>query len=83
VYTAGYLFLVAGHTRRIELQPFAEASYGRIAARGGGVFVPSALYGRDTFWSASLGVRAGWGMMGHRMGRYGVVTTTAHAETMQ
>jgi hypothetical protein len=83
VYTAGYRFLVATPARHLELQPFAEGSYGRISATGGGVFVPSALYGRDTFWSASLGVRAGWGMTGHRMGRYGVVTTTAHAETME
>jgi hypothetical protein len=81
VYTGGYALLVAAPARSFELRPFAEASFGRIATTIG-VFAPAALYGRDTFWSASLGVRVGWGMAGHRMGRYGVDTKTAHMEKM-
>ena len=78
VHTAGYGFVTRRGGSALEIQPFVEASLGRITAVGGGLFDPVAFYGRDTFWSASLGVRAGWRMAGHRMGRYGVPMGTMH-----
>jgi len=58
-------------------RPFVEVSYGRMADVGGGVFDTRRFYGRDSFWSLSLGVRLNPGMPMHRMGRYGVALDTA------
>jgi hypothetical protein len=38
----------------------------------GGLFNPDALYGRVTVTRLSAGVRLGWAMDRHRMGRYGI-----------
>jgi hypothetical protein len=35
------------------------------------VIVPEAIYGSDTVWSFSLGIRSTLGMWHDRMGRYG------------
>lgn len=58
-------------------RPFVEVSYGRIADVGGGLFDARRFYGRNYFWSLSLGVRLNPGMPMHRMGRYGVALDTA------
>ena len=55
-----------------RVTPFAEATFGRVAKVGGGIFDPVGLYGRTSVRQLSLGVVVGWGMRHHRMGRYGV-----------
>ncbi|MBA3659785.1 MAG: hypothetical protein H0W67_09325 [Gemmatimonadales bacterium] len=55
----------------IWLEPFAEATIGRVGA-GGGVFDAAVFYGGRTIRCLSIGLRAGAGMSMHRMGRYGV-----------
>jgi hypothetical protein len=71
INTVGYAFELHPHEELTAL-PFVELSYGRIAQVGGGVFDPSSFYGRDSFWSISVGARLSLGMPIHRMGRYGV-----------
>jgi hypothetical protein len=71
IYTAGYGVTLAGPIPGLQLTPFAEGSHGRASERGSGFFDIEGLYGRTTFWSASVGVRLGWRTAGHRMGRYG------------
>lgn len=56
---------------RLSVQPLVELSYGRMARVGGGLFDIRQLYGRDEFWSWTLGIRVGFGEGMHRMGRYG------------
>lgn len=58
-----------------RVTPFAEATVGRVAKVGGGIFDPVGLYGRATVRQFSFGVAVGWGMRHHRMGRYGVLGT--------
>lgn len=70
LHTVGYAF-DAPVPRRFELTPIVEASIGRIRALTPDSFDPELFYGRDTFWTVSLGVRIGWGARLHRMGRYG------------
>ena len=76
IHTAGYGVRFGAAADRLDLQPFVEVSYGRIAKVDGGLFDPAAVYGRASFWTASVGLRVGWGMRGHRMGRYGVPMET-------
>lgn len=73
VQTAGYGYEASVPAARLRLQPFVELSYGRIGKVGGGLFEAEAFYGRNSFWSLSLGARIGLGRTMHRMGRYGVV----------
>jgi hypothetical protein len=54
----------------VTLAPLLEISYGRIAEVGGGLFDVRQVYGGETFWSWTLGVRLGYGGALHRMGRY-------------
>jgi hypothetical protein len=65
----GYGFLAAGG--KLELRPFVEATLGRAVNHGGGVLTPQILYGTTRIRALSIGVRASWGLEGHRMGRYG------------
>jgi hypothetical protein len=58
----------------VAVQPLVEVSLGRIAKVGGGIFDVRQSYGRETFWSWTLGVRVGFGGS-HRMGRYGAATS--------
>ncbi|HXE58741.1 MAG TPA: hypothetical protein VNK43_12130 [Gemmatimonadales bacterium] len=78
IHTLGYRHDVRPRLGALELAPFVEASFARAAKVDDGVFDPETFYGRDRFWSASLGVRIGWGMDGHRMGRYGAAAQPAH-----
>ncbi|MGH7528547.1 MAG: hypothetical protein ACREMX_17780 [Gemmatimonadales bacterium] len=72
IHTLGYQLRVAP-TSGLTVRPLAELSAGRVAKVGGGLFDVTELYGRDSFWSLSLGVRIGAGSM-HRMGRYGTAS---------
>ncbi|HEY7481044.1 MAG TPA: hypothetical protein VH680_11070 [Gemmatimonadales bacterium] len=77
IHTAGY------SSPRLEqggvyVQPMLEISYGRVAMVGGGLFDPQQLYGKDHFWSWSLGLRLGFGGGTHRMGRYGAALSGSH-----
>jgi hypothetical protein len=65
----GQLAVINSHGARVT--PFAEVSYLGIARVGGGVFDPASFYGRTHGYSLSVGVRMGYGMTMHRMGRYG------------
>lgn len=70
IHTAGWtavLLRLGGTT----VAPLVEASYGRIGKVGGGLFDVEQVYGREHFWSLTLGLRFGYGGGPHRMGRYG------------
>ncbi|CAN5710224.1 hypothetical protein BH24GEM1_BH24GEM1_17070 [soil metagenome] len=69
-HTAGYS-APSLERKGIAVQPIAEISLGRVAKIGGGLFDLRQLYGRETFWTWTLGVRVGFGGGTHRMGRYG------------
>lgn len=73
----------------LRVAPFVEVSAGRVTSLTPASFDPIAIYGRDTFWSITAGVRIGLGMRLHRMGRYGVALpetpardASPHHETM-
>lgn len=70
VHTVGYAARLGPRAGSLDVRPFVELSYGRVATVSG-AFDPATFYGRPTFWTASGGVRVGWGMAGHRMGHYG------------
>jgi hypothetical protein len=53
------------------LAPLIEVSWGRIGERGSGVFDVGQVYGKDSFWGWTLGIRLEYGGGRHRMGRYG------------
>jgi hypothetical protein len=55
----------------VVIQPVVELSLGRIAKVGGGLFDVRQLYGKESFWSWTLGMRVEFGGGIHRMGRYG------------
>ncbi len=55
----------------LSVIPFAEVTMGSVRKTGGGIFDPTALYGRTSLNQVSIGVQMGWGMRHHRMGRYG------------
>jgi hypothetical protein len=76
IHTIGSAYEVPG-LAPVRALPFVELSYGRIKALGG-LFNPSAFYGKPSFWSLSIGVRLGAGLPLHRMGRYGVAQDTAY-----
>lgn len=70
LHTIGYGYGI--RTRAgLELRPFAELTLGRMRETQGAVFDPKVFYGRTTIRALSVGLRLGWRMEGHRMGRYG------------
>jgi hypothetical protein len=77
IHTAGYGFQLGDRDDPASGFPFVELSHGRMAAVGGGVFDVSSFYGKESFWSISIGLRLSLGMQMHRMGRYGVAQDTA------
>jgi len=81
IQTAGY-GRQFGVWRSLTALPFVEASYGRVASTGGGLFDPESFYGKTSFWALTLGARLSIGMTMHRMGRYGVAQNTAPAMDM-
>jgi hypothetical protein len=78
IHTLGYE-VRAGTIRGVTLRPLAEISAGRITKVGGGLFEVRELYGRDHFWSLSLGVRLSAGAPMPWMGRYGAATAAGAA----
>lgn len=77
IVTAGYAAGMPG--RRLRLWPFVELSRAGVTSITGGVFDPADFYGRASIWSATLGLRLDAGLLGHRMGRYGVQSLPTHA----
>jgi len=71
LHTLGYGAEAGLLDGRLTLQPFIEATFGSARSLDGGVLTPEILYGTSRVRSLSVGLRAGWGMGGHRMGRYG------------
>jgi hypothetical protein len=82
IQTIGYQLegLVAGPVR---LEPLAEISHGRISKVGGGLFNVTDLYGKNRFWSFSVGLRIAAGGAMHRMGRYGAVEDPGMTPSME
>ena len=84
IVTAGYR--MPGPTSwggRLHWWPFFELSLARVTRVTGTLFEPGSFYGRPMIWSGTLGLRVDAGMLGHRMGRYGVFSasppSTRHA----
>jgi hypothetical protein len=71
LHTVGYGYAFELAEGRLELRPFVEGTLGKAMSLDGGVLTPEILYGTDRVRSISGGVRIGWRMAGHRMGRYG------------
>ena len=59
--------------RSLQLMPFIEGTFGRVRAVERGFFDVAAAYESNRAGTLSIGLAAGWGMRGHRMGRYGVL----------
>jgi hypothetical protein len=72
VHTAGYEIDLTPAEGALRIMPLVEVSFGRVRSETPVSFDPETVYGRDTFWSLSIGVRLAWGARLHRMGRYGV-----------
>ena len=66
----------------LQVEPFLEATLGSAQSVAGGVLTPALLYGTTRVRSLSVGLLAGWGMAGHRMGRYGAMLETGHQPGM-
>ena len=67
----------------LELAPFVEATLGRVTAVERGFFDIAATYGSSRARTLSIGLSAGWRMRGHRMGRYGVLTSSRPGSSPQ
>jgi hypothetical protein len=76
IHTLGYGLGLGGSVAMLRAWPFVEVSYGRIADIGEGLFDVESFYGRNSFWTVSIGIRVNPGMQMHRMGRYGVLQDT-------
>jgi hypothetical protein len=70
IQTAGYGYDLTGAP--LSLRPFVEVQHNRVWSERGDVD-PVALFGKDRFWSASVGVRVFLGGGPMRMGSYGVL----------
>ncbi len=81
VHTAGYE-VGLWRSGPLRMHPLLELSYGRIGKVGPGLFDVRGLYGRDTFWTVTLGLRVDAGAGLHRMGRYGAAADAAPHEPM-
>lgn len=73
IVTVGYSVRLLPARSRYQIEPQLEAAYGGVRSLEGLAFDPAAFYGRTTFWSVNFGIRVGWGMSMHRMGRYGAL----------
>jgi hypothetical protein len=69
IVTVGDTYEISPWTR-VHMAPFVEASHVSIAKVGGGIFDPSGFYGQERGFTLSAGIRLGYGMTMHRMGRY-------------
>ncbi len=75
IHTAGWSPVVLSRGGA-TIAPLIEMSYGRVAEVGGGLFDVRQAYGKESFWSWTLGVRLAYGGGPHRMGRYGAAADT-------
>jgi len=82
LHTVGYGFAVGPRASPLVLEPFVEATLGSAQSLDGGVLTPGILYGTTSVRSLSVGLRAAWGMAGHRMGRYGDLLDAGHEPGM-
>lgn len=71
IHTFGWDVDLLRPEARARITPFVEAAVGRVISLAAAGFDPVAFYGRSRFWSATVGVRLGFGAPMHRMGRYG------------
>lgn len=71
IVTAGYAFRLSRQRSPVRIEPQLEVAVGTIRSLDGPGFDPVTFYGHDRFWTINFGIRAGWGMMMDRMGRYG------------
>ncbi len=79
LHTVGYGVRVGPRQSPLLLEPFVEATLGSAHSVDGGVLTPAILYGTTRVRSLSIGLRAAWGMAGHRMGRYGALLGTGQS----
>lgn len=77
VATFGYSVDALAASAPMSAVPLIEVSFGDVTSLTPVSFNPASIYGGDTFWSMSLGVRVGWGARLHRMGRYGAAGSAA------
>ena len=61
----------------VSVAPLVEGTLGSIGKHGEGLFQVADWYSRPEYWTLTLGIRASYGMRGHRMGRYGLAESTA------
>jgi hypothetical protein len=82
LHTVGYSYEFSAVHGAAAIAPFAEATFGRANNDGGGVLTPEILYGTGRVRSVAAGIRLGWRMAGHRMGRYGNLFDSTHHHGM-
>lgn len=71
LHTVGYSAALDLSGGQLVVSPFLEGTLGQVHNIDGGVFNPLVFYGSTRVRSVSGGLRPGWRMGGHRMGRYG------------
>ena len=72
IHTGQYTLRVSPAASRLQVAALIEGAAGRVRTVGAGTFDPVATYGRETFWTVTLGLRVGWRGDTGRMGRYGL-----------
>lgn len=82
LHTVHVAWDVPARPARVVITPFVEGTLGSVHRVGGGIFDPVAFYGTDRVGSISAGVMLGWGIRGHRMGRYGVLEPSRMSPAM-
>jgi hypothetical protein len=81
-FTGGLDVQLLPAVSRFSLAPLLEGTVGHIAKSGEGLFQVADWYSRPEFWTITIGVRAGFGLRGHRMGRYGLANAmSGHSGT--
>lgn len=73
LHTATLAVDLTSPTGAAQVTPFVEVTWGRVEKVDAGVFDPVRLYGGTRFQQLTAGLRLGWRMRDHRMGRYGVL----------
>jgi hypothetical protein len=79
LHTLHLAYDIVSPRRKLLIQPFIEGTLGHVAKVGGGIFDPVLTYGTDQVRALNVGLVMGWGMRGHRMGRYGVLSSRTDA----
>ena len=76
--TGGVSVELLRSSAKVSVSPLFEGTLGHIAKHGEGLFQVADWYSRPDFWTLTIGVRASYGMKGHRMGRYGLAESVSH-----